>query len=119
MRRPLPTTWLRRAGHRARARREELRKDSPLAKACAKGGRGAVYEVSKRELPKWVAEQFARHGVKASAEACRALVELVGENPHELSDEIDKLSLWAGRRDHRARVELPRLARADVPPWTA
>ena len=30
---------------------EELRKDSPLAKACAKAGEVLVYEVSKRELP--------------------------------------------------------------------
>src|SRR3954471_10071275 len=36
----------------------ELRKDSPLAKACAKAGAVLVYDVTKRELPKWVAEQF-------------------------------------------------------------
>src|SRR4029079_11691197 len=36
---------------------EGLRKDSPLAKALAKKGDVLVYEVSKRELPKWVSEQ--------------------------------------------------------------
>src|SRR5438093_11895074 len=74
----------------------ELRKDSPLAKACAKAGQVLVYEVSKRELPRWIGEQFARHGVKATSEACRALVELVGENVQELATEVDKLALYAG-----------------------
>src|SRR5262245_66062239 len=58
---------------------EEIRKASPLAKACAKAGSVLVYEVSKRELPKWVGEQFARHGVHVAPDACRALVELVGD----------------------------------------
>lgn len=98
---------------------EELRKDSPLAKAVAKAGQVLTYEVSKKELPKWVAEQFGRHGVKASSEACRALVELIGENPHDLASEIDKLSLYAGQEDiGENEVELLVTARADVPPWT-
>jgi DNA polymerase-3 subunit delta len=97
---------------------EEMRKDSPLAKACAKSGAFLAYEVSKRELPKWVAEQFARHEVRASAEACRALVELAGDNPHELAGEIDKLALWAGD-DEVGEDEIEQLvaARADVPPF--
>jgi DNA polymerase-3 subunit delta len=97
---------------------EGLKKDSPLAKACAKGGAVLVYEVSKRELPKWVAEQFARHGVKANTEACRALVELVGDNLQELATEVDKLSVWAGQDAIGApEVELLVAARADVPPF--
>jgi DNA polymerase-3 subunit delta len=98
---------------------EDVRKDSPLAKACAKAGAVLAYEVSKRELPKWVVEQFARHGVRVSVEAARALVELAGENPHELSAEIDKLSLWAGA-DEVGEGEIERLvaARAEVPPFT-
>jgi DNA polymerase III subunit delta len=97
---------------------EDIRKDSPLAKACAKAGSVLVYEVSKRELPKWIAEQFGRHGVQASAEACRALLELVGDNPHELAGEIDKLSQWAGS-DPVTEEEVERLvaARAEVPPF--
>jgi DNA polymerase-3 subunit delta len=97
---------------------EDLRKDSPLVKACSKAGSVLAYEVSKRELPKWIAEQFGRHGVKASAAACRALVDLVGENPHELANEIDKLSQWA--RDEpvsEEEVELLVAARAEVPPF--
>jgi DNA polymerase-3 subunit delta len=97
---------------------EELRKDSPLAKAVAKAGQLLVYEVSKRELPKWVADQFGRHGVKASTDACRALVELIGENPHDLASEIDKLSLYAGQDPiGEDEVELLVAARADVPPF--
>jgi DNA polymerase III subunit delta len=97
---------------------EELRKDSPLAKACAKAGEVLVYEVSKRELPRWIGEQFARHGVKATGEACRALVELVGENVQELATEVDKLALYAGHDEiGEAEVELLVAARADVPPF--
>jgi DNA polymerase-3 subunit delta len=96
----------------------ELRKDSPLAKACAKVGQVLVYEVSKRALPKWVSDQFARHGVRVTGEACRALIELVGDNPHELAGEIDKLALWAGS-DEVGEDEVEQLvaARADVPPF--
>jgi DNA polymerase-3 subunit delta len=97
---------------------EEIRKDSPLAKACAKAGEVLAFEVSKRELPKWVADQFARHGVKVSPEACRALVELAGDNPHELAGEIDKLALWAGTDEiGEDEIELLVAARADVPPF--
>jgi DNA polymerase-3 subunit delta len=96
----------------------EIRKDSPLAKACAKAGQVLVYEVSKRELPKWVAEQFARHGVRATTDACRALIGLVGDNPQELAGEIDKLALWAGA-DEIGDEQVDQLvaARADVPPF--
>src|SRR5436190_3797015 len=96
----------------------ELRKDSQLAKACAKAGQVLVYEVSKRALPKWVSDQFARHGVRVTAEAGRALIELVGDNPHELAGEIDKLALWAGS-DEVGEDEVEQLvaARADVPPF--
>jgi DNA polymerase III subunit delta len=96
----------------------EIRKDSPLAKACAKAGDVLVYEVSKRELPKWVAEQFARHGVRIAPDACRALVELAGDNPYELAGEIDKLALWAGTDEiGEDEIEVLVAARADAPPW--
>ena len=97
---------------------EGLRKDAPLAKALAKKGVVLVYEVSKRELPRWVGEQFARHGVKTTAEATRALIELVGDNLQELSTEIEKLSIWAGHDQiGQDEVELLVTARADVPPF--
>jgi DNA polymerase-3 subunit delta len=95
-----------------------LRKDSPLAKACAKAGAVLIYDVAKSGLPKWVGEQFARHGVKASTEACRALVELVGDNLQELATEVEKVSVWAGHDEIGAgEVELLVAARADVPPF--
>jgi DNA polymerase-3 subunit delta len=95
-----------------------LRKDSPLAKALAKKGDVLVYEVTKRDLPKWVGEQFGRHGVKATGEACRALVELVGDNLQELASEVEKLSVWAGHDEiGPGEVELLVVARADVPPF--
>lgn len=108
---PAPETVLALVGH-------ELRKDSPLAKACAKAGQVLVYEVTKRDLPRWVGEQFARHGVKAGAEACRALVELVGENVQELATEVDKLAVFAGKDEIGVdEVELLVAGRADVPPF--
>jgi DNA polymerase III subunit delta len=74
---------------------EEMKKDSALAKACAKSGEILVYDVPKRRLAEWVARQFADRGVEASTEACRVLVEIVGEDPEELASEIDKLATWA------------------------
>jgi DNA polymerase-3 subunit delta len=95
-----------------------LRKDGALAKALAKKGAVLAYEVSKRELPRWVGEQFARHGVKATADAVRALIELVGDNLQELATEIEKLSVWAGHDQiGQDEVELLVAARADVPPF--
>jgi DNA polymerase III subunit delta len=74
---------------------EAMKKDSALAKACAKTGEILVYDVPKRRLAEWVAKQFADRGVDAGTEACRVLVEIVGEDPEELASEIDKLSTWA------------------------
>jgi DNA polymerase III subunit delta len=108
---PAPDTVLALVGH-------ELRKDSPLAKACAKAGSVLVYEVTKKDLPKWIADQFALHGVKASAEAGRALLEAIGDNFQELASEIDKLALWAGADEiTENEVEVLVAARAETPPW--
>lgn len=74
----------------------ELKADSALAKAVAKAGQVLAYEVPKRKLPEWVAEQFGRHAVKAEPDACRALVEMVGDDLDALTSEVDKLATWAG-----------------------
>ena len=74
---------------------EELKADAPLAKAVAKAGDILRYDVPKRRLPEWVAEQFGRYGAKAERDACRALVEIVGDDLDELQSEIDKLATWA------------------------
>jgi DNA polymerase III subunit delta len=73
----------------------EIKADSALAKAVAKAGQVLTYDVTKRKLPEWVAEQFARAGAKADADACRALIDIVGDDLDELSTEIEKLSTWA------------------------
>jgi DNA polymerase-3 subunit delta len=97
---------------------EGLKRDSALAKACAGSGEVLVYEVQKRNLPKWVAEQFTRRETRVSAEACRALVELAGEDLQELATEVDKVSTWAqGQEITEREIELLVAARADVPPF--
>jgi DNA polymerase III subunit delta len=75
---------------------EETKKDSALGKACAKAGDVLLYDVPKRRLPDWVAKQFAERGVSTDSEACRVLVELVGEDPEALASEVDKIATWAG-----------------------
>src|SRR4051812_2384315 len=75
---------------------EELKKDAPLRKVCAKAGDVLSYDVAKRNVNTWVAERFQQAGARAEPEACAALVELVGEDLNQLANEIDKLALWAG-----------------------
>ena len=74
----------------------ELRKDAALIKTVAKVGDVLAYDVAKRDLPRWLTEQFERLGVRAEPAACRALVELVGDNLEELATEVEKLATWAG-----------------------
>ena len=73
----------------------ELKKDSPLGKACAKAADLLVYDVPKRRVPEWVTKQFAERGVTVDAEAVRLLMEIVGEGPEELASEVDKLATWS------------------------
>ena len=94
----------------------EVKKDSALAKACAKAGDVLVYDVPKRRIPDWVAKQFADRGVSADPEAVRVLVELVGEDPEELASEVDKIATWAGGEPVGTReVELLAAGCAEVP----
>jgi DNA polymerase III subunit delta len=74
----------------------ELKRDSALAKACAKVGKVLSYDVAKKQLPEWVAEQFGLLNATAERDACRELVEIVGHDPYELSTEVQKLAAWAG-----------------------
>jgi DNA polymerase-3 subunit delta len=98
---------------------EEIKKDSSLAKACAKAGDLLIYETPRRNLATWVADQFKRAGAHAEPEACRLLVELVGEDLFDLSTEVDKLTTWAGGDEIReADVESLVAPRAETPPWT-
>jgi DNA polymerase-3 subunit delta len=93
----------------------DIKADSALAKTVAKTGQVLTYEVPKRKLPDWVAEQFARAGGRADADACRALVEIVGDDLDGLTVEIEKLATWAGGDPIAARdVELLAAGRAET-----
>ena len=99
---------------------EEIRKDAPLAKACAKAGAVLVFDVAKKELPTWVVKRFEAAGIRVDRDVARLLVDLVGEDMHALGLEIDKLEQWAGGetkvvtgRDVEALVS----STADTPPW--
>jgi DNA polymerase-3 subunit delta len=81
----------------------EVKPAAPLGKAVAKVGGVLSFDVPKRALTKWVAEQFRVHGATADAEACRALIELVGDDVDELAAEIDKLAIWADGEAIRER----------------
>jgi DNA polymerase-3 subunit delta len=106
---PAPTTVLALVG-------DGVKKDSALAKAVAKAGEVHVYEVAKKQLPEWVGEQFARLGAPVERDACRALVEAVGEDVGDLASEIQKLATWAnGEHITRANVEELAVGRAETP----
>lgn len=106
---PAPATVLALVG-------DGVKKDAPLAKAVAKAGDLLVYDVAKRQLPEWVGEQFARLGASADRDACRALVEAVGDDVGDLASEIQKLATWAdGEPITRAAVEQLAVGRAEPP----
>ena len=106
---PAPSTVLALVGN-------GVKRDSALAKAVAENGQVLAYDVTKKQLPEWVAEQFARVGASADREACRALVEAVGEDVGDLASEIQKLATWAnGEQITRANVEELAVGRAETP----
>jgi DNA polymerase III subunit delta len=106
---PSPSTVLALVG-------DGVKKDAALAKTVAKAGEVHVYEVAKKQLPEWVGEQFARLGASAARDACRALVEAVGDGVGDLASEIQKLATWAnGEPITRAVVEQLAVGRAETP----
>jgi len=109
LRAPAPETTLALVG-------AELAKDAPLAKAIrAAKGEILLWDVPKRGLQKWLGEQFRLHGGSADPEACRMLLELVGEEMYDLNSEVDKLVTWAGgERIGAADVERLVAARAET-----
>lgn len=85
--------------------------DSALAKTCAKAGEVLAYDAPReKDLPAWVARRFESLGTKAGRDACRALVELVGDDLLELASEIDKLATWAGGSDEIGEEQVRELA---------
>src|SRR5690348_967054 len=85
---PAPTTVLALVG-------DGIKRDAALAKAVGKAGQILAYDVSKKQLPEWVTEQFARLGASVDRDGCRALVEAVGDDVGDLASEIQKLATWA------------------------
>jgi DNA polymerase-3 subunit delta len=95
-----------------------LKRDSPLGKACAKAGSVLEWEVAKKDLEKWVAEQFAARGVKVERDACRELLQIVGDDKLALALEVDKLATWAaGEPIGSDEVKELAVAAAERPPW--
>jgi DNA polymerase-3 subunit delta len=86
---PAPSTTLALVGG-------ELKKDAPLTKAVAGTGEVLIWDVAKKSLQTWVAEQFKLNGGSAEPEACRALIELAGDDLYELTTEVEKLVVWSG-----------------------
>jgi DNA polymerase-3 subunit delta len=86
----------------------EVKKDAALAKTCAKHGDVLVYDAPrKRDLPTWIAGQFEQLGTSADRDACRLLIEVVGEDADLLRNEIEKLATWShGERVTAADVRL-------------
>jgi DNA polymerase-3 subunit delta len=84
---------------------EEMKADSALAKACAKAGDVLLFEAPReRDLPGWVAKQFEAAKTPVDQDACRALIEIAGDDLQELTSEIDKLAQWAGGERVTERV---------------
>jgi DNA polymerase-3 subunit delta len=96
----------------------DVKKDSPLAKACAKAGEVLAWEIGKKDAVGWVAKSFQERGVKVGGDACRALLDLVGDDKLVLAREIDKLATWAGG-EPLGIEEVQRLATpsAEAHPW--
>ena len=94
----------------------ELKKDSALAKACAKAGDVLVYDVPKRRMGDWVTKQFGDRGVSVDPEAARLLIEVVGDDPEELASEVDKIATWSGGEPVGTKeIELLAAGCAEIP----
>ena len=77
---------------------EEAKKGTPLAKISEL----LLYEAKSSALVPWVTKQFAELEA-AHPDACRLLVELVGEELDELRLEVEKLVPGPKGKEQRAR----------------
>ena len=93
----------------------ELRKDSALLKSCKKAGDVLAFDVP-RKMAAWVAQRFEQAGARAEPDAVAALVLIVGDDPHALASEVDKLVTWAdGEPIGEREVEALAAAVAETP----
>ncbi|HEY4620170.1 MAG TPA: DNA polymerase III subunit delta [Gaiellaceae bacterium] len=100
---------------------EEVKKTTTLWKMCAKVDKVLEFAVKKdkKDLQRWVAEQFRQRGVSAEPDACAALVQLAGDDLHALSQEVDKLATWAaGEPIGEREVEALAAPTGDTPTFT-
>jgi DNA polymerase-3 subunit delta len=69
-----------------------------LAKAVkAAGGEAIAHEAPKaRQMPSKLVAEAKQRGFALEPDAARLLVDRLGANPLRLSNELDRLSLWAG-----------------------
>ena len=67
-------------------------------------------------LSKWVARHFNANGVRADVAVCAATVEFCGNDMHQLSGEVDKLSYFAlaNGRDYVDMQDIKQVAVADT-----
>ena len=94
----------------------ELKKDGPLAKAVGSAGEVLVWDAPQRGRERWVAEQFKLRSTPVEPEACRLLIELVGDDLYDLAGEVEKLATWAaGDRITETEVEALVAPRAGSP----
>ena len=84
----------------ARTRREELKKDAPLASPCAKAGEVLAYDVAEAERPALGRRAVQAAGARAEPDACAALVQLVGDD--STSSRTRSTSSPLGRRASRS-----------------
>jgi DNA polymerase III subunit delta len=97
---------------------ETLKSDAPLVKAVAGRGEVLAWDVPKRRVTAWVAEQFARLEVQADRDACETLVALVGDDLAELENEVEKIAIWAGSEPVTARdVDALAVHARESPSW--
>jgi len=96
----------------------EVKKDAPLAKACAKVGDVLAWEIGKKDAIGWIAKGFQERGVKVGGDACKTLLDLVGDDKLILAREIDKLATWAaGEPLGVEEVQQLATASAEAQPW--
>lgn len=94
-------------------------KSDGLVGACKRAGQVLSFDVPKPKDPSvWVRAEFERLGVRADAEAARALVEAVGDDVLLLASEVEKIATWAGGEAiGRRQVEALAVAGGETAVW--
>ncbi len=78
---------------------KKFKTEKALAAAAAEHGESANFdELKHEELLRWVSARFQAQGINAQFDAAETLCEVVGADLHALSQEIEKLALYAADR---------------------